>query len=196
MTVKEHNKTNPFNDDNFRKLFDELYSILCRFSVKLTGDVEAAEDIVQEQFIYIWQHRERLKEVTSMRSYLFTAVRHRSISYLNKKYRRGTSLCTDDMPEESFKGTLPDPSQLLESKELATILEKALESLPVKCRMIFSLKKFSELTNKEIAQKLDISVKTVEAQMTIAFRKLTGFITSQWPLLLLFSLHTLLNIYF
>ena len=131
-----------------------------------------------------------------MRSYLFTAVRHRSISYLNKKYRRGTSLCTDDMPEESFKGTLPDPSQLLESKELATILEKALESLPVKCRMIFSLKKFSELTNKEIAQKLDISVKTVEAQMTIAFKKLTGFITSQWPLLLLFSLHTLLNIYF
>jgi RNA polymerase sigma-70 factor, ECF subfamily len=179
----------PFQDEQFTSLFDELYSSLCRFSIKFVSEKEIAEDIVQEQFIYLWENRGRLKGVASLKSYLYTAVKHRSINYLKKLYVRNTHYGLDELPGNVNHARLPDPLELIENKELETILEHAVQSLPVKCRTIFTLKKFGELSNKEIAQKLDVSVKTVEAQMTIAFKKLTVFVSSRWGLILIFFLH-------
>ena len=170
----------PFLDSNFTKLFNDLYSPLCRYCISLVGDKEMAEDIVQEQFIYIWDKRERLGISSSIRSYLFTAVKHRSINYLRKQFLRNSDFCTENFSENELIGTLPDPANILENKELGEILDQALTNLPEKCRIIFTMKKIGELTNKEIALKLKISVKTVENQMTIAFKKLIGFISEHW----------------
>jgi RNA polymerase sigma-70 factor (ECF subfamily) len=182
---KPNNHLNPFSDSNFTALFNELYSPLCHFCMKLTGDKEIAEDIVQEKFVYIWEHRLRLEKITSLKSYLFTAVKHSAINHLKKHFNKNTDYCLENLSENNLHDTLPDPSELLENKELAIVLNKALTDLPEKCRIIFTMKKMGECTNKEIARKLDISVKTVEAQMTIAFKKLMTFVTNHSSLLFL-----------
>lgn len=171
---------NPFLDSNYTKLFNELYSPLCRYCMNLVSDMEMAEDIVQEQFVYIWEKREKLSEPASLKSYLFTAVKHRSINHLKKRFSRNSVYCIESLPESELMGTLPDPSDIIENKELGVILDNALANLPEKCRIIFTMKKMGEFTNKEIADKLKISVKTVENQMTIAFKKLIRFISDHW----------------
>jgi RNA polymerase sigma-70 factor (ECF subfamily) len=87
---------------------------------------------------------------------------------------------------------LPNPQELIENKELEAIIERALESLPAKCRTVFTLKRFGDLNNKEVAEQLNISIKTVENQMTIALRKLTAFINEHWGLAILIAVNHLI----
>jgi RNA polymerase sigma-70 factor, ECF subfamily len=184
--LKNNKSQNPFLDSNFTKLFNELYTPLCRYCMNMVGEKDYAEDIVLEQFVYIWEHRERLGEHKSIKSYLFTAVKHRSINHLKKQFSRNSAYCIESLPEKSLQGKIPDPSDLLENKELGLILENALAQLPEKCRIIFTMKKIGEYTNKEIAHNLDISIKTVENQMTIAFKKLMTFVSTHWTFIFLF----------
>jgi RNA polymerase sigma-70 factor (ECF subfamily) len=148
--------------------------------MSLVGEKETAEDIVQEQFIYIWENRKRLGNIKSLKSYLFKAAKNKSINHLEKQFSRVTKYDTENIAENDLTGKLPDPEEMLKNKELGHMLDKAIGQLPEKCRIIFTMKKVGELTNKEIANKLDISVKTVENQMTIAFRKLIGYISDHW----------------
>jgi len=171
---------NPFLDSSYTLLFNELYSPLCQFCMSLVGDKETAEDVVQEQFIYIWENRKRLGNIKSLKSYLYKAVKNKSINHLKKQFSRSLEYGTENIAENYFTGSMPDPEEILKNKELGNILSKAFAQLPEKCRIIFKMKKVGELTNKEIADKLNISVKTVEKQMTIAFRKLVGYISDHW----------------
>lgn len=183
---KDQTPYNPFNDREFGYLFENLYVPLCRFALKFVIDPIAAEDIVQEQFVYLWEHRKQIKKKEGAKSYLYKAVRNRSLTHLKSKYSRYIHHKEIDLPALNVVSDLPDPGDLLENKELGALLEEALEALPEKCRTIFTLKKFGELSNREIAEQLTISVKTVEAQMTIAFKKLIQFISPRWTFLLLF----------
>ena len=189
MSLKEN--TDPFSDSNFTKFFNELYPSLCRYCLSLVGEREIAEDIVQDQFLYLWENRGRLINVGSMESYIFRAVKNRSINYLQRNIRKLESLTIEeDVSTDKLDFSL-DPSIITEGKEFEKIIEKALASLPRKCNAIFSLKRFGGLTNKEIAQEFNISIKTVEAQMSIAIKKLSEFISSHWAslILLFFTLH-------
>ncbi len=179
--------TTPFSDREFELLFNEHYLPLCRFALKITGQPDVAEDIVQEQYVYLWEHRSAIRKRESLPSYLYTAVRHRTYSYLKSRTARLSRIGDVEDEAASMPITIPDPLTNLENQELGQLLERALESLPEKCRSVFTLKKFEGLSHKEIAAILSISVKTVEAQMTIAFKKLTEFISQNWPLLLVFS---------
>lgn len=170
---------NPFLDSGFAKLFNELYSPLYQYCLKLVGNKELAEDIVQEQFVYIWENRERLDRSASIKAYLFTSVKHRSIDHLRKKFFKNKE-CIENIPDSNLIGELPNPAEILENKELRAIINKALANLPEKCRIILIMKKLGEFTNKEIANKLNISVKTVENQMTIAIKKLIIYISDHW----------------
>ena len=183
--MSSHKNTNPFSDSNFTKFFNELYPSLCRYCLSLVGEKEIAEDIVQDQFVYLWENRDQLIDVGSMKSYIFRAVKNRSINYLQRNIRTLKSLTiVEDVSAGKLDFSL-DPSIINEGKELEKIIKKALEELPKKCRAIFGLKHFGELTNKEIAEKLNISVKTVESQMTIAIKKLSAFMSSHWPSIVL-----------
>jgi RNA polymerase sigma-70 factor (ECF subfamily) len=170
----------PFLDKNFTGLFQELYSPLCRYCMKLVGEKDMAEDIVQEQFVYIWEHRHRLANSVSLKFYLFTAVKHRSINYLKKRFSGKSGDCLESLPATVLMDKIPDPSVLLENMELGRVIEHAIAQLPEKCRIIFTMKKIGEYSNKEIARNLKISVKTVENQMTIAFKKLISNISDHW----------------
>ena len=174
--------TDPFDDLNFNRLFAELYTPLCLYSMKFVNDISAAEDIVQDQFVYIWEKGKNLSEYISVRSYLYKAVKNRSINCVKKSLKDKSLKFTGNQQENEIAASLNDPAEMLENEEIDIIINKALQSLPKKCRTIFLMRRQSEMSNKEIASELDISVKTVEAQMTIAIKKLTSFISEHWEL--------------
>jgi len=186
--------TNPFEDRYFNGLFNEFYTPLCRFSMKFVTNKDAAEDIVQDLFLYLWENRERLATISYIKSYVFTAVKNRSLNYLQKQYSQKTSDVDFDVKETRLNVNLPDSEELIKNKELESILEKGIESLPVKCRTIFTMKRYGDFSNKEVAKKLNISVKTVEAQMTIALRKITAFLSTHWGLIFLILIHRMESI--
>ena len=155
--------------ENFELLFKEQYTNLCRYSLSFVHDPEYAREIVQEVFISLWEKRHETNILTSVRSYLYRAVKNKSIDYLR------SSKAKQKFEQETLLNKLPDtgnPAELTEYSELEKMIEKALKKLPAKCYTIFSMSRFDNLTNKQIAERLKLSVKTVEAQMTIALRKL------------------------
>jgi len=174
--------SDPFYDNNYNRIFNELYSPLCHYCMKLVNDRETAEDIVQEKFVYLWENRQRLVNIVSIKAYLYKAVRNQSLNFLKKHYPKIMDNSIEELSEIIQDKGLPTPMELLESKELENLLEKALESLPVRCRTIFTMKRFAEKSNREIAKSLQISIKTVEAQITIALKKLRAFVSVNWEL--------------
>jgi RNA polymerase sigma-70 factor, ECF subfamily len=170
----------PFSDKKFKELFDSLYLPLCNYSYRLVKIPEIAEDIVQEQFIYFWENYYRLSSITSPDAYLFKSVKNKSLNYLKKQLRKYPSLPFEESPDLTLEPISPSVIELLENKELSHLLEKAIDSLPFKCRSIFAMKKMDEMSNKEIADSLGISAKTVEAQMTIALKRIAAYLSKYW----------------
>lgn len=168
--------TDPFSDKDFSRLFDEFYVPLCRFCMRLVVDRAVAEDIVQELFVYLWEKRERIAFGGSIRSYLFTSVKNRSLNYLKKHDSNSLSIDIEKLHEQTNNEGYLSAEELIDGDEMEKTVEKAIAGLPLKCRTIFSMKRFGGMTNKEISDQLEISVKTVEAQMTIAIRKLKGYL--------------------
>ena len=183
---KKTRTSDPFLDRKYNDLFNELYAPLCRFILKFGIPQGVAEDIVQDLFVYSWENWPRLSKIASIKSYLYTAVKNKAISHLQKPFIGKNRSELQDAKETLLIDDLPGPEELISGNELDKLIEKALADLPPKCRSIFTLKRFGELTNKEIASELKLSVKTVEAQMTIAIRRMTAFISTHWELLIIF----------
>ena len=175
-----HENTNPFIDSNFTTLFKELYSPLCQFCFRFVLSAEITEDIVQDTFAYMWENWQRLSKIESLKSYLYTTVKNRSLKYLQKHFTKSSALIIEECKDDFIELNQPTAEQLLEYNDLHSIVEKALSQLPERCRTIFVLKRFDNKTNKEIASLLNISVKTVEAQMTIAIKRLTAIVNKKW----------------
>jgi RNA polymerase sigma-70 factor, ECF subfamily len=155
----------------FEKLFKLFYSPLCNYAYRFLKDMDLAEEIVQEFFYNYWKNRHTMNIQISIKSYMFRAIRNNSLKYLEhvrvvKKY------------EQNFKDTNGIDAGVetndLEARELNEIIEATLDELPERCRQIFKLSRFEGLKYNEIAEKLSISIKTVEANMGKAlqlFRK-------------------------
>ena len=184
------NSSDPFYYNEFQHLFDDLYVPLCRFALKFLNNTSLAEDVVQDTFVYLWENRNRLSFSDGINQYLYTTVKNKSLNILQKKYIKSVSILPNDKEIMIIGSKQPTAQELLECKELEKIFEDALNCLPEKCRIIFSMKRFANMTNNEIAKKLNISVKTVEAQTTIAIKKLTTYVTNHWnnSSLILFNL--------
>lgn len=185
---------NPFLIKRYNHIFNELYDPLCRFCYKMVYDKDTAEDIVQDQFAYLWEHWDRLNSIENISSYLYKAVRNKTINYLVKKQNHNTHNNLHEVNDLYTESECPSPQELLEKENLEKLLEQALEKLPEKCKNIFVLKRFGELSNKEIAEKLNISVKTVEAQTTIAMKRLKNYITDHWELSIILTVFFLEDI--
>lgn len=155
------------NSRAFDYVFNEYYVSLCRFSFSFTKDQDKAESIVQEVFIKLWEKRENLTHVDHFLSYLMAMVRNRSIDYLRKekanlKAHRGIRL------EESANTT----EEQISENELEEKLLQSIYKLPERCRVAFELSRFDGLSNKEIAEKMEISVKGVEALISRSLKLL------------------------
>lgn len=160
--------------DAFKYFFDTYYDDLCNFVNIYLHNESVSEDIVQNIFIFLWENKYTLPSNCSIRSYLYTASKNKSLNYLrnlrNKNRIIGTLLSqpdfTYDYPADRF----------LEFEELKKIICDAVERLPAQCKKIFQMSRDDDLTNREIAEKLGITVKTVENQITIAIKKIKGSI--------------------
>ena len=161
----------------YEYLFRSHYIALCHFCLKYVREPAIAEEIVQEIFAYLWEKRESIKITSSLKSYLYTAVKNKAINYL--KLQLPKELSKEDLTEELASTEKPVEADL-SSQEIHQLVQEAIDRLPEKCRIIFNLSRNSGLTYKEIAEELEISVKTVENQMIIALRKLREQLKPVW----------------
>jgi len=176
--------------DSFKYFFDRYYDDLCNFVHVYLHDQILAEEIVQDIFVYFWENREKLKINTSVKSYLFSASKFKSLNLLRdtKTQKR----IVEKIGRIEPLHTPEYESSYIDVDELKKILNSAVDQLAPKCREIFLLSKQKELSNKEIAEQLGISVKTVENQMTIALKKLREYlIPYREKIFLLFLFHFL-----
>jgi RNA polymerase sigma-70 factor, ECF subfamily len=168
---------NLLSDDGdafLRYLFDKYYTELCRLSFKYVGRSEISEDIVQDVFIKIWNKRNTLNYTGKIKPCLITSVINTSINYIQSKFARQDILDESHIEEDISEFNQHDE---IVRNELEQIVKTAIEELRDKCRTIFTLSRFSGLTYKDISDKLDISVKTVEAQISIALKKILLFLS-------------------
>ena len=154
----------------FEELFRCYYFPLCCYAAGITGQMEVAEEIVEELFYVLWKERERLQIFQSVKSYLYRATRNQSLQYceheeVRNRYREAVLFTS--CPEDST-----DPHQQMECEELQKFINNALEKLPVRRRQIFEMHRLEGQKYVEIATRLSLSVKTVEAEMTKALRTL------------------------
>jgi len=154
------------DDQQAFELIYNRYSSKLYFSAwHLLHDTQVCEDLVQELFIHLWIKRHLLK-VDTLRSYLYKAMRNKVLMYL----RSGKAQLDVEALQKLAMQQGPD-SHLLE-KEMYRALDQGIEQLPDKCRQIFYLSRKKQLSNKEISGLLNISMKTVENQITIALKRL------------------------
>lgn len=153
----------------YRFLFDRHFADLCNFLNIYCRSKEVSEEIALELFGIIWEKRGTLLIRISFRSYLFSAARYRAISHLRKTHRQLFANLDHEANEKTHD---PDSLHLLEVNELRTILETALNQLPAQNRRIFLMAREEDLSHKEIAERLNLSPKTVENQVGIALKKL------------------------
>jgi RNA polymerase sigma-70 factor (ECF subfamily) len=153
----------------YEALFRRYYQILCSYSLKFVGDADTAEEIVQDLFYTLWEKRAELQINTSVKSYLYTAVHNRSLKFIQHqsveyKYRKYYLQHESEIDSE--------PNDSANIGEMQQIIDQTLDSLPERCGKIFRLSRFEGLKYYEIAEKLSISVKTVEANMGKALKLL------------------------
>ncbi len=156
------------SEEAFTRLYHLYVSELYLYANNVLKDPTAAEDIVQELFISIWNSREQLQIHTSLKAYLYTANRYLILKTIRNREKEEQLF---EHLEQKIWGSADIENELYR-KELDHRIAALTAELPDKCREIYLLSREHQLSNKEIADKLGISVKTVENQMTIALRKL------------------------
>ena len=155
--------------DEIEQLFKEHHKTLCNVANNIINDRDASQDIVQDVFIKLWKIRDKIPFSGSVRSYLIRATVNTSLNYI-EKHKRSQLVENEQLEMNSFTGQLVDDE--LDGKELQRKIKEALDKLPPKCKAIFVLSRYEGLKYKQIAEHLEISVKTVENQMGIALTRL------------------------
>ncbi|MES2265960.1 MAG: RNA polymerase sigma-70 factor [Bacteroidota bacterium] len=164
-----------------RKAFETLYHKYSgkayQVAYNLFRDSDVCQDLVQELFIDLWAKRNTLR-ITSLEWYLKVAIKNRVLMYIR------TQKATLDLSAIATLTEKYSTDSKLMQNDISHLLEEGVERLPEKCRQIFTLSRKEYLSNKEIASRLNISVKTVENQMTIALRYLRTGLSDYLPLLI------------
>jgi len=162
--------------------FRTYYQPLCNYAFSFIQDRDEAEEIVQSAFLSVWEKRKTLDIKTSLKSYLYTMVRNTSLNVIKhekiKQRYVGEALAVEDRSHENV-------SQKVLSLELEEKIQRAMESLPEQCRLVFKLSRFEELKYSEIAEQLQISIKTVENQMGKALKIMREQLKDYLPVLIL-----------
>jgi RNA polymerase sigma-70 factor (ECF subfamily) len=153
----------------FENIFKDYYADLVRYAHGFLAEFDACEEVVQNLFVRLWEGREDLKVQDSYRAYLYSATRNACLNEIKheKVKREYTAHQT-----HQYNNERSDYFDSLETSELGSEIEQAIDRLPEGRRKIFRLSRLEGLKYKEIAEKLDISIKTVENQMGSAMKQL------------------------
>ncbi|MDP2883691.1 MAG: RNA polymerase sigma-70 factor [Ignavibacteria bacterium] len=151
----------------FELLFRSYYPLLCRFTFRLIRDSSDGEQLVQDVFLNIWQMREGWSPRSTVRSYLYRAAKNQALNYLKHRRLVGS---VDELEVQTAEIARASLQEDYERKELMVAVQQAIELLPPRCKLVFALHRQDGLTYSEIADVLDISVKTVETQIGRALK--------------------------
>ncbi|MDR1918709.1 MAG: RNA polymerase sigma-70 factor [Tannerellaceae bacterium] len=154
----------------FKHLFYLYADQMERFIVYYIHDKEKAQDLVLDIFTYIWEHRDSFEIKLTFKAYLFQAAKNKAFTYIRDKK---TTLFLNDLPAQEIG---EEEIHKMEIDELSHLIEEAVTLLPERCREIFLKSRQENMTNKEIANELKLSEKTVEAQITIALKRIRTFL--------------------
>ncbi len=168
------------NPQVFEQAFNTHYSSLCAFAFHYTEDHEVAEEIVQDVFAKVWEGASDLKIRTNVKSYLLGAVRHASLNFLKHEKVKLKH------QEHEMQKSIAYEADFMEIDELQQKIDEALDALPDRCREIFEMSRFREMKYEEIANELNISVKTVETQISRALKVMRKELGHYLPSFLLF----------
>jgi len=159
----------------FKELYTLYYKKLCTYSLNYIDDKNLAQDIVQDTFMYIWDNRKKIIITTSINSFLYKIVYNKIMNHYRGKKKTDELLLTyyDIAIKKATEVNNDDQEQKLKK------LEECIQLLPKRCKLIFLKKKKSRLKNKDIAEELNISIKTVEGHIARGYKFLKACINSQ-----------------
>lgn len=162
----------------FRKLFDTYYQKLFHLALYFIKSKELAEEIVSDVFFIIWKRRKALGDVDDIEKYLYISTKNQALHYIRR------TPVIDKIPLELYTvNVLRDennPEDKLLSQEYSALIQKAIDSLPDKCKEVFRLVLSDKLKHKQIAQLLNISEKTVEAHITTAYKRIAQYVNKEY----------------
>jgi len=162
---------------DFEQLYLFYYPKLVRFSREYVFTQEDAENLVQDVFMTIWEQRKDLPYIQHISSYLFRLTKNKCIDFLRRKIMSAEKMrLLQDWELKEYEYRLHSMEQfhedVLNEQELDRLIYQVIESLPEKCREVFLLSRFEELSHQQIADRLNISTSTVNNHITTAMKKL------------------------
>jgi len=170
------------NEGIFEETFRKYYQSLCTYANSMLKEIEEAEEIVQNLFLGIWEKREELEISISLKSYLYRAVHNHCLNRIKYlKVREEHQQYAINFYDASYESV----SQTVMKNELEQKIEEAIKKLPEQCQLIFRMSRFEELKYHEIAEKLELSPKTVENQIGKALKILRVELAEYLPLIII-----------
>lgn len=164
------------DEQAFKYLFDAYFVPLCRYVHLYLDSTQEGEELVLDIFMHLWEHSSKINLTLSLKAYLFQAARNRCLNFLRD---RKPTLSLDSVNDVANDET----TSSLEVEELSQLIQEAICALPDKCREVFQLSREGNKTNQEIANEMNVSVKTVEAQITKALKRIKSFLDNQYSYL-------------
>lgn len=171
--------------NNLRIIFNNYYQPLCHLSQHYLEDEDEAKGVVQEAFVKLWELRQDLNQESNLRNFLFTLVKNNCLNIIKRrqillKHHEQIRWMEMHYQYESLSRMGDD---YLEFDELKEKIDLAIQNLPEHCRVVFEMSRFEDLKNREIAEKLGISQKTVEAHLTKALKILRKDLKDYLPVI-------------
>ncbi|HVK47326.1 MAG TPA: RNA polymerase sigma-70 factor [Pseudobacter sp.] len=158
------------------KALGTLYGLYARrllhFANLITHSPELSEEVVEDVFVKLWAQKQKAAQIENLAVYLYVAVKNTALNAISRKARELMHAPFDDLGVEIRLGADSDPHNLLVTSELLQRMQQAVNTLPPRCRMIFKLVREDGLRHREVAEVLNISIHTVDAQMAIAIKKI------------------------
>jgi RNA polymerase sigma-70 factor, ECF subfamily len=163
----------PLSKKEFESLFREYFKPLTAFAFKFTKDLDDAKSIVHDVFARVWEKRAEIDLSKSVRSYLYTSVNNRSLNYVRDRKKFVKHASDDELTNTEHHAEWND---LLSEDDIHKRVEAALEAMGTKAKEVFLLSRNEGLKYNEIAEKLNLSVKTVETHMSTALKELRNYL--------------------
>lgn len=174
------------DEKTFEQIFRTHFSSLCHFARKYIRDTDVCKEIVHNVFVNIWEKRTSIDLQKNIKSYLFSAVYSRCMNYIRDQKKFDGN--AQEHIEVMEKADDQDIEQKMAETELEGRINLAIQSLPEKCREVFQLNRIEGLKYKEIAEKLGISIKTVENQVSKALKVLRENLADYAKIMILIKL--------
>jgi len=161
----------------YKEIFFTYHTRLLRFAQTFVDDRQCAEEIVSDVMMKIWEKRKDLPNVNNLRVYLYISTKNTALNYLAKQKK--VEIVSIEHLNLDFASSALNPEQLMITAEMLRRINNAINSLPPRCKLVFKLVKEDGLPYKEVADILDISIKTIDNQLAIALRKISEAINLQ-----------------